>query len=452
MKRIFICCTLSLLVGHCTNELPISELLNNTITLKVLGTYESNDPYGDFGLKRDDIISKAGTVYSIAGSSPSLSYDSTTPTTAGVLAYYAYNLGGTQAKYYIDLAEIRMAQGQGKNSSQSISDYWSQFAISRQLMCSDYSTAETKLLTNCQDANGVDRLSQFFNGGFSYPAVDVKSGSWNHLGIYFRRFVTYPAAVFTGDGSYSGSSQTIAENSVTAAFDNRTIYGHDIENYLQNRYGESVTQGRMFPLERTDLSLQVVEDHEPYVLEVRIFLKNLMMVHLRQVTGNATTASDSSNSALVYVGPADWKVNHAFVDTVSGNTIVGNATRQADSLAMTARMYQPAKVGSIQMSSAANSGEYFAVVAAGTAFTGSVLPLAATAGTNTTISNLPPGSYDVYRTCDKLMCKYTSTGGTCDATVTGTDGYPETVQKCGSSVTVSSGTISSVTTCSGTCP
>lgn len=452
MKNFSICCTLIFLASHCTNELPLSQLLNNTMTLKVLGTYESNDPYGNLTLKTDDLFSSA-TMASVT--SPSVSASSqlglyvmgqTTPTVIAPV------IDVSRIKYYIDIAEIRMAQGQGKNSSQSISDYWSQFAISRQLLCSDYATAENKILTNCNDANGIDRLSQFFNGGFTYPSVDIKSGSWNHLGIYFRRFVTFPAAYFDGAGNYYGGSSTTAEAAITAAFDNRTIYGIDMESYMQNAYGENNTQGRMFPLERKDLSLQVGEDHEPYVLEIRIFIKNLMMVHLRQVTGNPTTASDSSNYAYAYVAPSDWKVNHAFTDTNSGGTITGNASRQGEAMAMTARMYQPAKVGSVRMSAASTSGDYFAVQPAGTAYVTPVttMPLAATAATNTLITNLSPGDYDVYHTCDRKYCSTASTAGSCDnATGTNKDGFPETVNKCGT-VTVTSGTISQVTTCS--CP
>lgn len=437
MRNLLLCVASTFLVGNCTNELPLSELINNTITLKFLGTYESNTPYGNLALKIDDALS-AGSI--AAATSPSLASTSQ-------LSQYASTLDVSRLKYYIDIAEIRLAQGTGKSSSQSISDYWSQLAISRQLMCSDYTTAESKVLTNCQDANGVDRLSQFLNGGFTYPAVDVKSGDWNHLGIYFRRFVTYPAAIFNGDGTYYGGSTTTAENATTAAFDNRTIYGFDVESYLQNRYGENVSQGRMFPLERTDLSIKVVNDHEPYVLEVRVFLKNLMMVHLRQLTGNASSASDATNSAAVYVGLADWKVNHSFVD-VNGSTTTGNGSRQGDSLAMTARTYQPSKSGTIQINSGiatTTNPSYYVAMPGGTTFTASTtLPYAATAAAaSATITNLPAGTYDVYRTCDVKKCAYTSTGGTCDQTVNSPDGYPETSALCGS-VTVSAGTSSAI--------
>ena len=116
MKRLLIATILALPLLHCTGELPLSDLVNNTITLKVLGTYESNNPYGDLTLQKDDVIA-AGSPNNITSSSPSLS---NTP-----LADYAVGLSVSRIKYYIDLAEIRIAQGQGKSSSQSISDYWS---------------------------------------------------------------------------------------------------------------------------------------------------------------------------------------------------------------------------------------------------------------------------------------------------------------------------------------
>lgn len=453
MKYILIASILALPLLHCTGELPLSDLVNNTITLKVLGTYESNDSYAmgttAASLPKDDVIT--GT--SVTGASPAL-------TGTPQIVAYANSLTPADINYYIDIAEIRLAQGQGKSSSQSISDYWSQFAISRQLMCSSYDSADGRGLSNCSDSAGIDRLNAFFNGGFTYPAVDVPSGSFNHLGIYFRRFVTYPAARFRGNGDYNDGANNTTDkatsvNSMTTAFDNRTLYGIDVESFLQNGYGGTNTEPMMFPLQRKDLALNISNDHEPYVMEVRIFLKNAMMAHIIQSTGNATTATDITNSAFIYVAPADWNINHAYQDLT-------NNVRQGGALAMTARTYQPAKVGSVSIiGGAATAGEYFAVVPAGTAFANpyvTTLPLAATRGTNTTISNLPPGSYDVYRTCDKRLCSSASTAGTCDNVLytsiggrTMGDGFPETADKCGT-VTVSTGTTSNVAICSVNCP
>lgn len=431
-------------MAGCTGDLPLSDLINNTVTLKILGTYESNDPYAFFNLKKDDIINSG-----ITNSSPTLNastdiYQYITGTLAN-----SFNDGleddYTRVRYYIDIAEVRIAEGQGKSSSQSISDYWSQFAISRQLMCSSYATADNKTLANCSDSNGIQRLSDFFNGGFTYPAVDIKAGFYNHLGVYFRRFSTFPSAIFNGSGSYidgAGSvltSVAAAETVPTTTFDNRQIYGTDIESFLQNKYGETATEPLMFPLQRKDLSIRLTDAYEPYVLEVRIFLKNLMMIHLTQ---NPV----SPNTSLVYVAPSDWNIDHAFRDATNGGKMGG-------SVIMTARIYQPAKVGSIQIPSTAGTGEYFVAVPSDTVFDATTtLPYAATAGNNQIIKNLPPGTYKVYRTCDLKYCSNNSTAGTCDnMAATNKDGFPETQSTVPVTVTVTAGTMTSAPS-TPTCP
>ncbi|HNE18885.1 MAG: hypothetical protein U1F40_03750 [Turneriella sp.] len=427
------------LLTNCTGELPLSDLINNTITLKVLGTYESNDPYAWRNLAIDDVMQSGNPV---TGASPAIAAGS------NLVTYVTDGTTGlavrpNDVKFYIDIAEIRLARGQGKSSSQSISDYWSQFAIDRQLMCSDYSTAESgRILQNCSDQNGIQKLYDFFNGGFTYPAVDVEHGVYNHLGIYFRRFVTSPAVRYSTDGTYTNS--TTPEQTVTAAFDNRTMYGFDIETLMQNNYGENSSEPRMFPLQRKDLNLQVYNDSEPYVLEIRVFVKNNMMVHILQ-------PNDATNAAFTYVAPPDWNVNHAFTDSVNG-------IKQGGAMLMTARTYQPAKVGSIQFTAASTNGHYFAVMPAGTSLGtpyANTMPLAATRATNTVISNLPAGSYDVYKTCDLRRCTNASTAGSCDNLTGGTDNYPETYSLCtGGPYVVTAGTTTSVTTgnCTSLCP
>ncbi|HRP69811.1 MAG TPA: hypothetical protein PLY93_09805, partial [Turneriella sp.] len=249
---------------HCTDQLPLSDLVNNSITLKFLGTYESNDPYGDLTLYKDDIIN--------SGITGNAAWTNSTD-----IYTYANGLNISRIKYYIDIAEIRIAQGQGKSTSQDIDDYWSQFAIKRELLCSDYSVAGGgRSLPNCSSNSGIQKLANFFNGGFTYPASDVSPGSYNHLGIYFRRFNTYPAARFNAAGQFmnasgSATTQDASEQSMTAAFDNNPVYGFDAENLLLNPYGATTSEPLMFPLQRKDLSIQVPGGDEPYVLEVRVF-------------------------------------------------------------------------------------------------------------------------------------------------------------------------------------
>ncbi|MBX3720577.1 MAG: hypothetical protein KF713_01955 [Turneriella sp.] len=458
MKRTCLLALLSLFALNCSGDLPLSDLINNTIELKLLGTYESNSPY-DFGYGfvgskpyKDDVI----TTTSIQNSSPSLTG---TPN----IVSYANSISFSDLKYYIDIAEVRLAEGQGKSSSQSISDYWSQFAITRQLMCSDYATADSRTLANCSDSNGITRLDAFFKGGFTYPAVDVATGNYNHLGIYFRRFATGPAALFNGDGSYSNGTQTTvgdvntAKQLVTTTFDNRSIYGQDIETLLQNPYGQTATEPLMFPLQRKDLSLRVTNNAEPYVLEVRIFLKNLMMVHVFQATGDSTNTLSIDNQAKIYIGPADWNADHKFRADATFNT--GEAGRQGGAVLMTARVYQKNNVGQVTLSGATvttSNSSYYVLQPTGSTFTPTTtLPYAATAAqaTTLTITNIPPGTYDVYHTCDVNYCTFNSTGGACD-NLPGKDGFPETAALCTGTVTVTKGTNSpyAITGCAiGSC-
>ncbi|MBV6492617.1 MAG: hypothetical protein LDLANPLL_00612 [Turneriella sp.] len=413
---------------NCTGELPLSDLLNDSITLKFLGTYESNDPYGDLSLSKDDVIN--------AGITGNTNWNA-----ASDIYNYANGLTVSRVKYYIDIAEIRIAQGQGKSGSQSISDYWNQFAISRELLCSDYATVDSsRHLPNCSSNNGIQKLYDFFNGGYSYKASDVTPGTYNHLGIYFRRFNTYPAARFNAAGQFinaSGSvaSQDASEQSMTTAFDNNGIYGFDMENLLLNPYGGAASEPLMFPLQRKDLSIQVPGNNEPYVLEVRVFLKNLMMAHVIQ---------GGDGTGIVYVGPSDWNIDHKYQDTY-------NSVRMGGSVLLTARTYEPASVGSIAITGG-NANEYFAAVPAGSAFNPlTALPLAATSATTGVIKNLMPGSYDVYRTCDQTKCGTASTAGTCSTPVPGQDGFPEKAVSCGPAVAVTKGTTTNFGACGSSC-
>ncbi|MBS0617317.1 MAG: hypothetical protein JSR44_03970 [Spirochaetes bacterium] len=457
---------------NCTNELPISDLLNSTISLKFLGTYESNDPNPQQTLPLDDIF-VAGS--GITNASPAISnttqaflYGSNNDAAsqgAGLTA----GISGSRLVYYMDIAEIRIAQGQGQSSGQSISSYWNQFAITRELLASNYTTTDGQAMMNAKANNATQNLYDFFNGGFKYPAVDLPSGTYNNLGIYFRRLNIGPGAVFNGDGSYYGGTQSSAESSATAVFDNRAVYAVDVESYLQSPYNQTPATPLLFPLQRFDLAVSVQNDHEPYVLEVRVFLQNALQVFFKQLTNNASVPTDPSNAAAIFAAPGDWNTNYAYAD-------VNNNGKMGGSLMMTARTYQPRYVGSIQMSATVGSGsDYFAVVPTGTPFgiynggvqwnntpsavSNATLPLIATRGSNTLITNIPPGTYDVYRTCDIYKCTISSTPGYCDGTTGKTiflggpiapDGYPETAVLCQSGVTITSSTTTPVliTACS----
>lgn len=362
-----------------TNEPVLSQLYNDRITLILKGTYESNDPYDWQAIYTSDAVTTEAMT---------LQDDITNQ---------------SEIKWYIDLAELRMAKGTGFSGTDA-DDYWMLFARERQVLCSSTSALYDKELETCIKNSGTSKLNSFFNDGLSIPAVDVKSGEYNHFAIYFRRLVTWPSNKYSSK-SYSGD--------LAALFDNRYVYGTNIEN-LYNYEEDDSDDVIMFPLERTDLNLKIESNEKPYVVEVRVFLKNLMMKHLINYT--------SEDEQVFFVGPSDWATDHLYNDSTYQEYLGKN-------MIFTARVYYPDESGSIQVNTGGAANCYFAVVKAGDTFNPiSELPLAATQATNGySIKNLPEGTYDLYKTCD------TSGNGVAN------DGYPETATSCATNVSVTAG-------------
>lgn len=388
--------------GACTNYAVLSEIADSRLTLILKGTYESNNGYGLQNLYNDDGLTTEAAALpatDLAG------FANTAPTSE------------TELNWYLDIAEIRAAVGGGLASGSDPEDYYNYFARSRQLLCSEEYSYEGKELKNCRAQNGSAKLAAFLNDGFIYPSTDLKVQRYNHLAIYMRRIVIDPARFYDGTGAALSSSEG------TAQFDNRKIKGTEISSLMQLAPGDNAdTQApRLFPLERTDLDLPVPDNEKPYVMEVRIFMKNLMMKH---VTSISTSLYNGGKLYSAFVAPSDWAANHPYSDSTLAGRLGGNTT-------FTARIYDPDNVRMLTVSSdSGTSGStlyYYAVVPAGETFDPKAeLPLAATQGTlPANIKNLPPASYDLYKTCD---LKYqTSSGETATANA---DGYPETAVKC----------------------
>ncbi|MBL8033781.1 MAG: hypothetical protein JNJ69_08785 [Leptospiraceae bacterium] len=94
-------------------------------------------------------------------------------------------------------------------------------------------------------------------------------------------------------------------------------------------------------------------------------------------------------------------------------------------------------MGSIQITSGTattTNPSYYAAIPNGVTFDASTsMPYAATAAAvSTSITNLPPGDYSIYRVCDTKKCTTASTPGTCSSTSNNPDGFPETAVYCGS--------------------
>lgn len=395
----FLFSSLLLFFYTCTGELVFSPLVNDRISVKFKGTYESNAPYDWGSLHEDD-----GLTGLIGGpfTGKQMDIDSTAITEADL-------------QWFIDIAEIRISTENNDPDDYDADEYWDYFARDRVLMCSTYSSNDSgKSFKTCKEQSGVDKLADFFDEGISYPSTDVSSGTYRTLGIYFRKFITSPATFYDSNGE----NPYVPE----VQFDNQSVEGYNIENLL-NGTPSSEDDTLLFPLLIQDLDLQVPGGEEPYRIEIRFFLKNLMMKH---AAAASVTVNDISYSWLNFLGLSDWKANHQY-DSVSGD-----AGLLGENIIATARLYNPDNVGSIQvtgMTSTTSQVDYVVAIPAGQSFDPlTQLPYAATQADGT-ITNLPPGDYDVYHTCD--LTTNTATG-----TDTIPDGYPETVSSTSVSVTV----------------
>jgi hypothetical protein len=413
MKKTIFVLPLFLVSLTCAKFPILSDLYNNRIQVILKGTYESNNPYPWMNTYTDDSIAA--------------------PYGGGILT----PVPQTDVSLYLDIAEIRLAVGTGKPANLAPEKYWVFFTPTREVFCSNnFANGDSNYkLLSCYNDHGDQNFADFFSSGFTLPAVDVPEKTYNHMAIYFRKLITGPVITYT-DISGNGA---IAQ---TTTFDNRYLNGINLMDSIVQYSASDTTKVTplLFPLQRTDLSLAIPSGRDPYVMEVRIFLKNLLMKHVIKYTGG-----NASAGPLTFVGPSDWNTNHNSSDPTLAYQMGGN-------IIFTARIYDPANVGSIAITDTlwapVYKAAYYTVVAAGSQFStgNSALPYAATSltpGVGGTITNLPPGSYDLYRTCDlKLM-------DTSNALVNGVDGYPETTALCNANVTVTAGSSTGITITGG---
>ncbi|MCS6984450.1 MAG: hypothetical protein NZM25_04890 [Leptospiraceae bacterium] len=404
---------LLLMALGCTGELVFSDLANPRARLVLKGTYETNDPYGWLPFFNDDAYDSL-----VAPGQPLHNTDFHTQTLSH---------GPQHLEWYIDLAEVRLGQGSGPGGGRDAEDYWEFFSRQRLLLCSRYDALQDKELKSCRQEEGLAKLEAFFGEGVEIKANDVLVGTYNHLALYYRKIITNPALLFSDTGSFLSQS--------TAIFENRGVRGTDIaERYQYSALGGNATL--LFPLERKDLKLNIPDENRPYVLEVRTFLKNNINRHIIRVGGLGTT--------VYFLGPADFRINHRYNTLLESGRLGGN-------ILMDGRIYQPGKVGAVDVSLITIAGggavNYKAAIPLGDSFDPQKqLAYAATRGDGMEIRNLPPGSYEILALCDK---KRRATGDVLEA---GFDGFPETASPPCAQVTITEGStvISPPATCS--CP
>lgn len=359
----------SFLLFTCSNHPVLSDLANSRMRLVIKGTYSSN------GVE---------------------------PRQTALKGYQYTGLGGAAAnhsdsnsfKLYIDLGELRMASGNGPGKDPK--KYWKSFSRDRLVLCDDIIASDGRVLQSCKDNNGRQKLSDFLTGkGVSLPSNDVGNGNYNHIALYIRKFSSFPSFSYDGSGNKTQDNKTV--------FDNERIYGAHAGQAYYLRAGDS-NKGvpRLFPLENKNVSIEIPNNDLPYVLEVRVMINGLLMKHIQ---------NNDSGGYLSFIGPSNW------LDGVYDRSgkLGGNFT-------ITARAYQPHNVGSIQVSSTMR-----AVVKAGSSFDGKSLPYAAA---KDVVTNLPPGSYDVYTVTDS-----------------NSDGFFDQVSRCASNVVVVKNATTTATGC-----
>jgi len=323
---------------------------------------------------------------------------------------------------FLDFGEVRISSKytQGFNNLSSIRDpaqsnrFWDFIGNERQVMCTVPYTLESD---TCQETNGQQKASDFFNGvGAQYPSNDPSSetvscsdpdnfaqcaargiglGSsfgrqYYYTGVYFR-------ALVTGYAVDAGIPIT------NTRFDNRRVFGLNI--VPRNNYNPGTTQAekqtvipKLFPLLYTQLptqsDMEIRSGFDPYILEIRMNIKENLMVH---------SFNSVRNTTITFVGISDWSVDHKGESDVGGN------------LQTRARVIYPETASSLNITGGqGNLNYHFGVFRRDeTEFIGQ-LPLAATpARSNARIRYLNPGNY-------QLVCL---------GDVEPRDGHPEVVTK-----------------------
>ncbi len=301
---------------------------------------------------------------------------------------------------FMDIGELRIAskyQPLGLEALESVRDsarFWDFVAPERQVYCSIPYT----LFTNtCENNGGLVKFSEFMTSrGAQYPSNDPTaelrgySGTqYYHAGVYLRSFIT-------GFAIESGIQKT------NTRFDNRLVVGSNIVPRNSYKPGASDIDKQnktplMYPVfynvggGHADMTIN--PGYEPYILEMRINIKENLMVHSWvNYTGNVQTM----------VGFSDWRFNHI------GEVDMGGG------LLLRPRIIYPETSSNLTITGGtANLKYYYAIYREGETDFTSHLPLIASPvrGPSVFIKYIHSGSY-------RLRCLN-------DASPV--DGFPETV-------------------------
>lgn len=392
-------CRTGLDLGDETNLPVISTLFNNRMLLLLKGTYSTDAP-----LDWSELNGGTGNLYlddQGAGFDPTFNLDGLPK--AGDL------------QILLDIGEVRISSKfeKGFNELTQIRDsldsnrFWDFIAPNRQVFCTNTYSLEGN---TCLENNGIVKAQDFFNGtGAQFPSNDpsastvsltdaitfnlatggkVMGRQYYYAGIYFRSLVTTYAK--------NGNAPLIIR------FDNRpNIPGSNIvprNNYIPGTatVAKADIVPKMFPAlysqRPTQADMEIRDGFDPYILEVRVNIKENLMVH---------SYTAASGNIITFVGFSDSQFDHKGEGDAGGNLL----TR--------ARVMYPETASNITITGGGNSlRHHYGVFRILETELTNTLPLAATpAKSGARIRYLNPGDY-------KLVCLQ-------DARKI--DGFPDTV-------------------------
>ncbi|TGM79596.1 LIC11270 family surface protein [Leptospira bouyouniensis] len=396
-----------ILFGNCKTKLDLGEestlpvistLFNNRMLLLLKGTYATDNP-----LDWSELNNGTGDLY-IDTQGEGLD-----PTMTLTDVPKAGNL-----PIFLDIGEVRISSKylKGLNELTQIRDtvdsnkFWDYIAPNRQVFCTVTYSFDNN---TCTESNGVLKAYDFFNGiGAQFPSNDPSSetNSWEEaltagqpwLGREYYYAAIYFRSLVTGFALDAGLP-------VRGRFDNRPIV-NGLNIVPRNNYvaGTSTSEKssivpKLFPALFTQLPTQSVQSDmkirdgfDPYILEVRVNLKENLMLH---------SYTSSRSTTVTYVGVSDIFFDHKGEGDAGGNLL----TR--------ARVIYPEVASSLTISGGGNSLlHYYGIFRFQETEFINVLPLAATpAKQNAKIKYLNPGTY-------KIVCL---------GDLSKRDGYPDTV-------------------------
>ncbi|XDD51479.1 hypothetical protein AB3N59_06995 [Leptospira sp. WS92.C1] len=377
--------------GNGSRDPVISTLFNQRMLLLAKGTYATDNP-----IPFSAYSNGSGQIYlddTGAGLDPA--FDLT-----GVPL--AQNL-----PIFIDIGEIRMSTKyeQGLIDLSLIKNvkdtkkFWDEIAPNRQVFCT---TPYTTNSNSCRLNEGEFKAVQFFNGeGVAYPSNDPTSATdWGafgngpvqfyYTGLYLRSLVT----AWATEPGLTFSNLTL--------FDNYRVPGLNIVPRLSYRPGADSTTKTAFPplvfpllykADNGDQDMIVHPGFDPYILEVRMNLKENLMIH-SYVTG--------LGGARTLVSISDWK----------GDSDHKGESDMGGGLLLRSRIIRPEIASSLLvLGGTASTTHYYGVYRLAETEIANKLPLISSPvqGAQTRMKYIHPGEYRIR----------------CLGDVAKVDGYPE---------------------------